>query len=163
MPSDRPQYTRICQQGLVDPVYDLGDQNFPQKLDFRPHKPGPDYFERCKVIPRFYGFKTLSQADMKERKRVLVQESEFQGQKNAMNGKFSALEIPVYKGIILEKRQQPLTGKETFDGKLVSTMTATWGLQRTVNCSSHMTANSTKCMRCTLNGKNRIARQGRND
>lgn len=119
MPSDKPQYehgARICKQGLVDPVYDLDDQNFPQKLDFRPHKPGLGYLERCKVIPKFHGFKTLSPADMKERKRVLVQESEFQSQNHAVNGRFSASEVSVYKGIILEKRQQSLTGKETFDG-----------------------------------------------
>ena len=122
IPSDKSQYqhgARVCQQRLVDPVYDLGDQDFPQKLDFRPHKPSPGYLERCNVTPRFHGFKTLSPADMKEKKRALVQESEFQSQSQGVNGRFSALEVPVYRGTILEKRQQSLTGKETFDGKFL--------------------------------------------
>lgn len=101
----------------VEPIYNLDDPRFAQKLDFRPHKPGPGYLDECKKIPRFYGFKTLSQADLKERKRVPVADSEFQNGKPPSNVRASDVQIPIYKGSILEKRQQSLTGKETFNGK----------------------------------------------
>jgi len=106
------------ERGFPDPIYDLSDPSFAQKLNFQPHKPGPGYLEKCKKIPRFHGFKTLSQADMKERKRIQVPEWEFQDREHPFGGRTEAIPVPIYKGSILEKRQQSLTGKETFDGKL---------------------------------------------
>ena len=107
--------------GLVDPIYDLSDPSFAQKLNFQPHKPEPGYLEKCKKVPRFHGFRTLSQADMKERKRVQVPEWEFQDRdrdrEHLFGGRAEAIPVPIYKGSILEKRQQSLTGKEAFDGK----------------------------------------------
>lgn len=109
---------KALERRLGDPIYDLSDPGFAQKLNFQPHKPGEGYLDNCKKIPRFHGFKTLSQADMKERKRVQVPEWEFQGRGHPFGGGTEAIPIPIYKGSILEKRQQSLTGKETFDGKL---------------------------------------------
>jgi len=110
--------SKTLERGLVDPIYNLSDPSFAQKLSFQPHKPDAGVLEKCKKIPRFHGFKTLSQTDMKERKRAQVPTWEFQDRKHPFGGGTEAVPVPIYKGSILEKRQKPLTGKDTFDGKL---------------------------------------------
>ena len=118
MPLSENTYGDNSKMLQKDPIYDLSDPSFAQKLNFRPHNPEPGYLERCKRIPRFHGFKTLSQADMKERKRTQVPEGDFQDRKHPFGGATEAIPVPIYKGSILEKRQQSLTGKETFNGKI---------------------------------------------
>lgn len=99
----------------IDAIYDLDDPHFFEKLVFRPHRAAPGLVEKCKHIPRFHGFKTLTESELKERKRKPVPQWEFQGPMS-MSPEVLESEIPIYKGSILEKRQQPLTGKDTFDG-----------------------------------------------
>ncbi|KAF8423223.1 hypothetical protein EV426DRAFT_710610 [Tirmania nivea] len=114
--------SKTLERELVDPIYDLSDPSFAQKLNFQPHKPEQGHLENCKKIPRFHGFKTLSQAEMKERKRVQVPEWEFQDREHPFGGRTESIPVPIYKGSILEKRQQSLTGKETFDVYEIYTM-----------------------------------------
>ena len=102
--------------GRADTMYRFNDDNFLRKLNFRPHKPAPGVKGKCNEIPRFLRFKELTEAEMKEKKRIPVPESELQLSGAASSS--TPLDIPIYKGTILEKRQKPLTGKESFEGKI---------------------------------------------
>ncbi|KAI5789733.1 hypothetical protein DFH27DRAFT_527800 [Peziza echinospora] len=94
-------------------MYRFNDDNFLRRLNFRPHKPAPGVKGKCNEIPRFLRFKELTEAEMKEKKRIPVPESELQLSGAASSS--TPLDIPIYKGTILEKRQKPLTGKESFE------------------------------------------------